>query len=379
MNVLIFTVSAGDGHNQVASTLSDAILDTGDNHKVEIIEIFNYLNPKLQKILIKGYLGSIKYIPELYGYFYKKTEESDSSFYEVGELLNKAFLSKKLFKLLSDFEPDIIICTHPIPAEALSILKRNNKVFIPIITTITDYTLHPIWLSDEVDYYIFASDILKYELDYWQIPRSKAKFYGIPVRESFYNRASKKSLLSKLNLEDKFTAILMGGGLGLGKISETIDCILNNNIDIQLLVVTGKNEDLYNNLAENYMYENKFNNLKIFGYINNIDEFMGVSDVIITKPGGLTITEAIIKELPMIVTSNLPGQEERNTGFILNNGIGMIAPNESSLISCIRVLRHDSYKVNMIKENMRRLKKPKAAYDIADLILSLDKSKSNAI
>ncbi|WP_199872996.1 glycosyltransferase [Inediibacterium massiliense] len=157
----------------------------------------------------------------------------------------------------------------------------------------------------------------------------------------------------------------MGGGLGLG-MSEAISDLLSYPLDLQILVVTGKNEELY------YDIKNlNLPNVAVFGFIDNIHELMSVSDLIITKPGGITVTEALIKELPIIVTSKLPGQEERNTEFILNNGIGMIATSSNTLISCLSLLKEDIHKYNIYKENMRKIKKPYAAKDIANFLLSL--------
>ncbi|RKD27553.1 processive 1,2-diacylglycerol beta-glucosyltransferase [Caminicella sporogenes DSM 14501] len=378
MNILFFTVSAGEGHNQVAKTLSEAIYKTGKNHNVKIIDTFNYINSNLHKFLMKSYIRSIKYIPELYGYFYKKTEEIDSSLHDFGELINKIFISRKLSKLLSDFKPDIIVCTHPFPAEALSVLKRKNSISVPIITTLTDYTLHPIWINKEIDYYIISSEVFKYELDFWNINPSKAKFFGIPVRERFYLKLDREKLCSKFNIKNIFTALLMGGGLGLGNIIQTLDYLLNYKIDIQIIVITGKNQELYKKLNEKYVKNSKYKNLRVFGFVSNIDEIMSVSDIIITKPGGITITEALIKELPIIITSNLPGQEERNTEFILNNGIGMLATNPNTLISSINILKDNREKYNFIKYNMSKLKKPNATKDIVNFILSKENMTSTS-
>ncbi|MDK2919802.1 MAG: processive 1,2-diacylglycerol beta-glucosyltransferase [Candidatus Petromonas sp.] len=370
MNIVFFTLSAGEGHNQVAKTLADTILSLDNKHNIKIIDTFNYINPKLHKVLINGYLKSIKYLPELYGFLYRKTEDNGSSLHDVSELFNKAFISRKLLKFLSGFKPDVIICTHPFPAEALAVLKKHGKISIPIIITVTDYALHSSWLNKYIDFYILPTEKLKHELCFWDVPLHKSKFYGIPVRKCFYRELDREEVCKRLDISNTFTALLMGGGLGLGKITETIDCLVNNPIDIQIIVITGKNEELYNNLIAKYLScSNK--SLKIYGYTPNIDEFMSVSDLIVTKPGGLTITEAIIKELPIIISSSLPGQEEKNIEFILNNGLGMRASNPNSLISCIKYLKENKEKYNNIKFNMSKFKKPKASYDIAKLILNL--------
>jgi processive 1,2-diacylglycerol beta-glucosyltransferase len=371
MNIVFFTLSAGEGHNQVAKTLADTILSLNNQHNIKIIDTFNYVNPKLHKVLINGYLKSIKYLPELYGFLYRKTENSDNSLHDISELFNKAFISRKLLKFLWYFKPDAIICTHPFPAEALAVLKRQNKISIPIIITVTDYGLHSSWLNKDLDFYILPTEKLKHELDFWDVPIHKSKFYGIPVRKCFYRKLDRGEICKKLYIPNTFTVLLTGGGLGLGKITETIDCLANNPIDIQIIVITGKNQNLYKNLVTKYLSADNNSKIKIYGYTPNIDEFMSISDLIITKPGGLTITEAIIKELPIIISSSLPGQEEKNIEFILNNGLGMRASNPNSLISCIKYLKENKEKYNNIKFNMSKFKKPKASHDIAKLILSL--------
>lgn len=366
MNILFFSVSAGEGHNQVSKTVADFIKNHYAEHNVEIIDTFGYLSPHLHKIIIEAYIKSIKYTPALYGFIYKRSEVSDSSIMDVSEFLNQVVLSRKLAKLLADFQPDVIVCTHPFPAEALSVMKRKGKINIPLVTILTDYTIHPSWINKEVDYYIFPSENFAYQFQYWQIPPQKAKFFGIPVDEKFNRPCDRNALCTKLAVENTFTALIMGGGLGLGNITETLNYLFAYDVDIQLLVITGKNEALYH-----YLSKIDRPNLKVFGFVNNIDEFMSVSDLIITKPGGITVTESLNKELPILVTWNLPGQEERNTEFILNNGIGMVGTSPNSLISCINLLREDKEKYNVFKQNMARLKKPNATKDIVEFLLSL--------
>ncbi|AOT69092.1 MGDG synthase family glycosyltransferase [Geosporobacter ferrireducens] len=366
MNFLFFTVSAGEGHNQVAKTVADQLKNHDPGHNVEIIDTFNYMHPHLHKIVFEAYIKSIKYIPALYGFIYKRSEYTDSSITDVSEFLNKVLLSKKLLRLIDDFKPDVIVCTHPFPAEALSVLKRKNKINIPIISILTDYAIHPSWINKEVDYYILPSENFIHEFQYWQIPPEKGRFLGIPVDEKFKAQLDRNQLCAKLGVENTFTALIMGGGLGLGNITETLNYLFTYNIDIQIIAIAGKNEELYR-----YLSQINRDNLKVFGYVNNIDEFMSVSDIIITKPGGITVTESLIKELPIIVTWNLPGQEERNTEFILNNGIGMVATSPNSLISCISLLKEDKEKYGIIQQNMHRLRKPDSTKAIVEFLLNL--------
>lgn len=366
MNVLFFTVSAGEGHNQVARTVAEKLKSQDQSHHVEIIDTFNYMHPHLHKIIFEAYIRSIKYLPALYGFIYRRAEYTDSSITDVSEFLNKVLLSKKILKLIDDFKPDVIVCTHPFPAEALSVLKRKGKINIPMVSILTDYTIHPSWINKEVDYYILPSDVFVHEFQYWQIPSHKGRFFGIPIDEKFKLKLDREQLCEKFGISNSFTALIMGGGLGLGNITETLNYLFTYNVDIQIIAIAGKNEELFR-----YLSLINRNNLKVFGYVNNIDEFMSVSDLIITKPGGITVTEALVKELPIIISWNLPGQEERNTEFILNNGIGMVATSPNSLISCINLLKEDKARYDITQQSMSHLRKPNATKDIVEFLLSL--------
>lgn len=371
MNILFLTVSAGEGHNQVSKTVANYIKKQNSNHNVQIIDTFNYIHPNLHKLIIETYMNSIKYTPALYRFIYKRSEVTDNSILDISEFLNKVLLSRKLLKILAEFQPDVIVCTHPFPAEALSAMKSKGKIHIPLVTILTDYTIHPSWINKEVDYYVLPSEYFSHQFQYWQIPEEKARFFGIPVDENFSKKQNRDVLCSKLGVDHTFTALIMGGSLGLGNITETLNHLFTYNVDIQLLVVTGKNEEL-----QRYLTQINRPNLKVFGFVNNIDEFMSVSDLIITKPGGITVTESLNKEIPIIITSNLPGQEERNTEFILNNGLGMIANTPNTLISCIHLLKDDTEKYNIFKKNMSKLKKPNSTKDIYEFLLTLS-SKNN--
>ncbi len=366
MNILFFTVSAGEGHNQVARTVAEKIKQTDPNHKVEVIDTFNYVHPSLHKIVFEAYIKSIKYIPTLYGFIYRRSEVTDNSIVDVSEFLNKVVLSRKFTRLLADFRPDVIICTHPFPAEALSAMKRKGKIDVPLITILTDYTIHPSWINKEIDYYIMPSENFIHEFQYWQIPSERTRFFGIPIDEKFANTYNRQEVCEKLNVSNTFTALIMGGGLGLGNITETLDYLFTYNINMQIIAIAGKNQELYR-----YLSLINRENLKVFGYVSNIDELMSVSDIIITKPGGITVTECLAKELPIIVSWNLPGQEERNMEFILNNGIGMVAASPNSLISCINLLKDNPDRYQTIRNNMAKIRKPHATQDIASFILSM--------
>ncbi|MBF8982575.1 hypothetical protein IZY60_03390 [Lutibacter sp. B2] len=366
MNILFFTVSAGEGHNQVSKTIANNIEKNYKEHNVKVIDTFHYVHPHLHKIIIETYMKSIKYIPALYGFMYKLSEVSDSSIIDVSEFLNKVLLSRKLKTLLDDFNPDVIVCTHPFPAESLSAMKRKGTLSVPIVTILTDYTIHPSWINKEVDYFLFPSENFIYQFEYWGIPKEKSRFFGIPTNENFNIIHDRNELCEKFAISNTFTALIMGGGLGLGNITETLNHLFDYHVNIQIIVIAGKNEALYK-----YLSNMDKPNLKVFGFVDNIDELMSVSDCIITKPGGITITESLNKELPIIVTWNLPGQEERNTEFILNNGIGMVATSPNSLISCINILKEDQEKYLSFKHNMSKLKKINAVHDISDFLITL--------
>ena len=421
INVLILTVTAGYGHISVSNALKDYLEKREIDSKeinVEIFDILGDVNPLINKVFTEYYLKAIKYIPNVYSFLYKKEAEKalenprkfkrsskklkqkiQEEEITVTDIFNKVIIKKKLMSILKKQKPNFIICTHPFIGELLELteiyeyVKSEEGLNACILTVVTDYVVHPSWLNDASDFFIFASDRLKYLLNEVKPEllekdengNVKAKFFGIPIKDSFnYNndkiKLRKDHVFLKENydfladdyaLGDKFTYLIMGGGYGIGNIKDYVKLLIEheNNSSINLhsssrhnelsniLVVCGNNQELYDEIL-NLKKEKDYNNqIMVLGFVKNIDEIMKMCDVIITKPGGISITEAMACRLPIVIREYLPGQEERNTEFLLNNNLGIYTAEDSSFLAYLSQLKYDEDYRNQIIDNQKKIYK----------------------
>lgn len=366
--ILILTIKVGAGHTKAAEAMKEAFVQQSPDNIVEIVDAFDYANPLLGKMIVTTYMELIKVTPYLYNYLYTKAELKADSFSkkEFIKILNK-FTDSKLVALIDEFQPDVIICTHPFPMGILSIIKEKLELNIPIVAAITDFTVHPFWIFDNVETYIVAAPQLKEILIGMGVREDKIMVTGIPIDPKFNLSLDKTQVRVKLGIGSKPPALLiMGGGLGLGPLKNIVKTLNKSDLDYQLLVVVGKNKSLQKKLID--MLPNLRLNIKVYGFIENIYEFMEISTLIITKPGGLTSSEALAKGLPMILIDPIPGQEERNCDFLIKSGVALRAADEDSLIKTLQRLTDNPEEALQMKERAKDLGSPESASRVAELI-----------
>lgn len=366
MKVLYLSVSIGAGHIKAAEAIKESIERKYPDSKNLILDTLRYINPIVDKLVVNGYLNTIRNTPKLYKLLYEFSETGEN-INEFSKVVNR-ILSFKIKKLIAEFNPSIIICTHPFPLQMMSTLNKKGVVKIPTIGILTDYSVHPIWLHDNIDAFVVAHEYMKYEIIKKGFSENLLYPVGIPVASKFIAKHEKTALLKKLNLDDKLTFLLIGGSLGFGEIKDIFFSLIDNDADFQLIVVTGRNKKLKNHLSEHKKCNKK---IKIFSYTNKIEELMEVSDFIITKPGGMTIAESLVKGLPLFLISPIPGQEERNAQFLVNSGVAarILKPEDINII--FHQIIGNPLRVQQMKEMAMYLSKPNACDDIIRLIEKL--------
>lgn len=367
MNILILTVSAGAGHSMAAEAIKNKIKKRIPHSHTVIVDTYKYVNPLVDKLIVGGYIKTIKKTPKVYGKLYALSEPRGSKF-NFGGTVNK-FMAIRLKRLISDFKPSLIVCTNFIPLQILAALNKRKPINIPTISVITDFTSHSYWLHEYVTAYVVAHDFMKYELIGKGIPEGIIHPTGIPISGSFLHKKDKSILLKELKLESKPTILIMGGILGFGELKKTFLSLLNYKGDIQIVVITGTNTALKQQLEKCSL--NTCKKIKVVGYTNRVADYMEVSDLIITKPGGMTIAEALVKELPILIISPIPGQEERNARFLTNIGAAARIMDNDDICSTLHQLIDNPLRLNHIKEMERFLAKPNSTDDIVSLIESL--------
>lgn len=367
MKLLFLSVPTGHGHHQVAAAL-ESYFKNQDGVECKTLDVFENVNHFLGDSLQRSYLLSTKMVPEVYGTFYDIADRRNSGKYSNLSKIIKTVLNSKLMRFIRDYKPDVIVCTHNFAGIALSYLKTKYPIKAKTIGIVTDFTVHPFWEDTDLDYYITASELLNFQMEHKGFSLDRVKPLGIPIHTKFSEKMSKSEARKHLSLDEKFTVLVMMGSMGYG--SDTFKIIKElSNIedDIQIIVVCGNNKKLKHRV-ENISSKKK---ILCYGFSNEVDRFMDAADCIITKPGGLSTSEALAKTLPMIILDSIPGQEDRNREFLLNNGIALSLSDSFSVSEAIYILTRHPYKINLMKENMRPLAKPNSAKDTADFITSL--------
>ena len=389
--VLIMSASTGGGHNRAARAIKEELESRTINNmpiKCEIVDSLKLVNNTMDKVISRGYEKSAIYTPKAYGSVYRLSETNLASRNEFKGNPLTSLMARKFKHLLNDSKPDIIIGTHQYPMIALSTLKKhsnlntlnlgesfikNSKVDVPpMISVLTDYTTHSTWIQNEIDYYIVGHEYVKELLVYEGVNGEKVKSFGIPVEKSFLDHRDKETVLTELGLSpDKLTVLLMGGSFGAGNIKETLEDLLTIDRDFQILVVTGRNEHLKDKLSKMLDSTIQDKNICLLGYTDKMNDILASIDVLISKPGGLTTTEALLNDVPMIVPYFIPGQEEENLDFLTNCGAALRTTKKYSLPVLLKVLIDDPSRLDMLRKNIKSIRKFDSAVNISNLVVDI--------
>ncbi len=355
MKFLILTVTTGQGHNQTASALKDEIIKRGN--EAEILDVLEHISSALKASVSKGYLFSTSLSPRAYGKFYRAAEKKDpDGLFDMEKLAN----SKKVTEYINSYEPDVIICTHVIAAFTF---KKSDLDYGRVRTAgiITDFTIHPYWNETSLDYYVVPNEKLCYQGRAKGLSGELLPF-GIPVMPVFSQKEDKSKARKELGIPDKKTVLCMSGSMGYGKVYKNILRLNAMNGDFQIISVCGNNEDLKKKIDRKHFKKIAVN----YGFTKNVPLLMDAADIIITKPGGITVSEALAKELPIIIANPIPGHEERNCEFLLNSGVALKATETCKIDEVISMIIDDEERLENLKDNIRKIKKPDAAKKLVE-------------
>lgn len=367
-NILVVTASMGSGHNKAANAVAEAIKRKYPVNKINVIDFMSTETAYFNSLVKDIYLKMLDHTPSVYEFFYKFTSDSTK-----GSTIQSVFahaMKKDMRELIKKYEADMVICTHPFPCAAASYLKQTGEINIPLITVMTDFCVHQFWLYKNIDIYFTANDLLKKEMVNQGLLEERIFVTGIPVGYNFRVDYNRDDLLAKLKLEkDKPVALIMGGGLGLGGVKNALCQLERLKKDIQILVITGANVALWSEMNE-YAQHSK-HKIFVWGYSHNIQEFMSVATFLISKPGALTISEALTRELPMILHDPIPGPEVDNAKFVSDNGAAIWVKHQDTLDAVVREVLSDATILPKLRNNAKVLKKPYASDNIADVIANM--------
>ncbi|MFH0772252.1 MAG: glycosyltransferase [Candidatus Omnitrophota bacterium] len=370
MKIFIVHASAGAGHKKAADAIKDAFDDSKDRqHEVRVIDCLDYTNSFFKRSYVWGYNFLVSDALFLWGiFFYVFDFRPFRIFVKAGRACLNFINGSRFYKFIIKENPDCVISTHFLSTEIIGNLKRLKLYKGKLITCVTDYGIHAFWISMDVDVYVVASEYSKRELARKGIAPEKIRVLGIPVQRKFTVRLDRNEVIEKLGLrKGLFNILLMGGGLGVGPIPELVEVISRAANPFQLLVVCGKNEDLsaeVKSLASGSKIA-----VKIYGFIENVNELMDACDVLISKPGGLSISEALVKGLPILSASYIPGHEAKNLKFLEKNNVGIKIKHPREALQKLQTLYSSPELLASMRERARQLGKPTAAGDIVLLTL----------
>jgi processive 1,2-diacylglycerol beta-glucosyltransferase len=366
--VLILHATAGHGHEKAAQAVAEAIAAADPSAIVRVEDSLLFTPAYFGKPYKESYLYFIRKMAWFWGFLYYSADNPFIFFFlrPVRRLVN-GFFARKLVALIRDENPDVIVSTHFLSTEVAGTLKKAGKLRARLVTIITDFMPHAFWLHPGVDVYVAAMPETKTELLRRGVPESKIRVLGIPIAGKFSTRPDKTVLRSKVGLDTEgYTVLLTSGGAGVGSSLEIAERLLALPSGVRVAAVCGTNKALYADLSALGVSEKR---LKVFGFVNNMNELMGAADVVVGKGGGLTISESLALGRPMIVFEPVPGQETRNAVCLEKRAAGIVARSLDDVIRAVSRLATDPLESSRLATRAAETGKPDAAAKIAELSL----------
>jgi processive 1,2-diacylglycerol beta-glucosyltransferase len=364
--VLFLYVSASSGHQRAADAVREALTLVTPGWETVGVDAFTYVYPTIGRLVSRTYLEILQRTPALWDFIYDNPDVEHAT-REARELLN-LMSSRKMKKLVGRHSPAAIVCTQAAPCSVFAAEKRRGRLAgIPLIAVITDFAVHSYWVYNEVDLYCVPSEEVRKTLVKQGILAARIVVTGIPISPVFLQRVPKERVLASMKLDPKRKTILvMGGSQGMGPMEELIGRLIP--LDVQILVLTGLNRDLFRQLSKRYGREKR---VRILGYTKTVHRLMDAADLLITKPGGLTSSEALAKGLPMIISNPIPGQEERNAAYLIRQGVAERADDPVEAANVTAGLLRNPAKWRRMGERTQAVAMPYAAIEVARHIFRL--------
>ncbi|MGI6605904.1 MAG: MGDG synthase family glycosyltransferase [Peptococcia bacterium] len=370
IRILIFSVSIGSGHDSVAYAVAERLQAEAPGSEVKIVDTFRFINSILNKVVVGSYMETIKLTPKVWGYIYDQAEGGEK-LVDLSRISAK-ILAPKIEQLINSFNPHLIFCSHAFPTGVLGAMKQKGRISVPLASAITDFHIHPIWINNGVDLYFIPSADLDYDLLQAGIKPEKIQSAGIPIRMQFAEPIDTLQAKEEFQFRGDPVVLIMGGGLGLGRIEAITKQILHH-ANYGVVVVAGKNKHLYETL-------HKINNprLRVFGYVENMAKVIAACDIVLSKPGGVSTAEVLAMSKPLVIFSSLPGQEDRNTDYLLNRGAAVKIKKLDLLVPELQVLWENKVRLARMKEAAEHLASPYSSKMVWDKLWPLIEQEETA-
>lgn len=393
--ILFLIADTGAGHRSAANAIRNALLlisrqeqeewrarqqnssddevasiEAPPTYRIEIVDVFEEYSRFPLREAVKLYGPAIRYNPRIYGRVFHLSNQMRRVM--AMQTMATPLIHNGLIRLFTSVRPDIIVSVHPLLNHLAIHALQDLGMSIPFLTVVTDLvSLHQAWFAPGADGYIVPTEQARQLYLEQGLDPKRVHLLGMPIDPKFTRPTeSKQELQRKFGLEPGLPVVLLvGGGEGSGRLEDAVRAISRARLPVQLLIITGRNKRLYAHLQR--IRSHLRVPARVFGFVNNMPEMMRASDVIVTKAGPGTISEALACELPIILNGYVPGQEEGNVDYVLQNDVGGVALDPIELIDAIRrLVKPGSARMRRQLANARRLSRPGASFDIARRILS---------
>ena len=371
--VLIFYGSYGGGHLSAAKAIGSYLEQKYEKDvEVQIVDCIEYISKYINKVSTEAYKELVKKAPWAWKKIYKQSQNGALS--HISTTTNK-LMSAKLNLLLQEFKPDLIVSTHPFSTQMCAYLKAKEKIDCKLATILTDYHIHPQWLvlSQYVNYFFVSNETMKIDMIKEGISENKIYVTGIPVSDRFLQEYDSEEIHKEFGLDPEKPTVLFfaGGEFGLGRDTTymVLKALIRMYKDLQVVAISGKNKKMNKKFSDLVATTKSENRIKILEYTTKVPELMSIAIGVITKPGGLTITECLVSKLPIVVINPIPGQEEENAEFLVNNNVAIWIKPEDKIARTLKYLSRNIEKLQLMSETAAKLSKTNATEDICKILI----------
>jgi processive 1,2-diacylglycerol beta-glucosyltransferase len=372
--ILILSASVGAGHMRAAQAVEAAVRELAPDATVQNIDVLTMTNAAFRQVYGKAYLDLVNKAPHVLGLIYDlmdkpvKPKNPGDRLRLMVEKLNL----KKFRDMLEESHWDVVVNTHFLPAEIIASLRKKGRLSQRQITVTTDFETHRLWMNEPTEHYTTATAEGAAYLSSYGVPKERTSAPGIPIHPVFTRPMDRAECLKKHGLAgDRPIILQLAGGFGVGPIEKLYQGLLAIHQPLEVVVVAGKNEEVRKELEQVKIPPR--HQAKVLGFTNEIHELMHVADVVMSKPGGLTTSEVLASGAAMAIVNPIPGQESRNSDYLLENGAAIKINNLATMSMKLEELLGDAHRLETIKANAKRIAKPQAAYDVAKLALGFGK------
>jgi len=363
--ILLLSVSAGAGHMRAAEALRQCAQQQFPDVQTLHLDVMQYVTAAFRKIYADWYVKLVNASPATWRLLYEKSDEADprsplQRLRRATERLN----TKALLRAVQDFGPDAVVCTHFLPAELLMHEIRRERLHIPVWVQVTDFDLHRMWIMPNMTGYFAGNDEIAERMRQTIVSPAQIHSTGIPIMPAFGEAPDAVAARAQFGLDPaRRMVLLMGGGAGMGGLDDVARTLLAIEQDFQLVVLAGKNQDTLQALAAEHPAR-----LIPMGFTDQVHRLMACASFVITKPGGLSTSECLARGVPMILNSPIPGQEERNADYLLEQGAALKAVDGIALKWRVRRLLIEPQLLDTMRRRAAALGRPHAARDVLKIV-----------